>query len=233
MPLFSDARAQVRLVAAHAGAHRVARAARRIDHDVGGQVLRALRREAELRSRLRHVLLVGLRGRILLRDDLVELGFGVRGCAGRKPLYQMSNGSSGRPRRASISFATRGTSGEVSTCSSIACTRASGISRLRRSGGRSASARSASTGRACSPRESLQQHRVARVAARARALGVRRRRCHASESFDAAGCHRVREWIPVDVRVVDHHVRESSASTMRSITCWIIRCLARPFAASA
>ena len=49
---------------------------------------------------------------------------------GRKPLYQMSNGSSGRPRRFSIKAATRGTSGEASTASSIPLTRASGISRF-------------------------------------------------------------------------------------------------------
>ncbi len=48
---------------------------------------------------------------------------------GRKPLYQMSKGSSGRPSRASISFATRGTSGEPRICSSMASTRASGSSR--------------------------------------------------------------------------------------------------------
>ena len=49
---------------------------------------------------------------------------------GRNPLYQMSNGSSLRPRRFSMSAATRGTHGEPSTASSIALTRASGISRF-------------------------------------------------------------------------------------------------------
>src|SRR2546429_394965 len=46
-----------------------------------------------------------------------------------EPLYQISNGSSGRPSRDSISFAICGTSGEVSSWSNIAFTRASGISR--------------------------------------------------------------------------------------------------------
>ena len=48
---------------------------------------------------------------------------------GRKPLYQMSKGSSGRPRRYSTSFATRGSSGDPSTASSIASTRCSDSSR--------------------------------------------------------------------------------------------------------
>ena len=49
---------------------------------------------------------------------------------GRKPLYQTSNGSSGRPSRLSMSAATFGTSGEERTSSSIARTRASGIWRF-------------------------------------------------------------------------------------------------------
>ena len=47
MPALFDARAQVRLFRAHLGAHRVAGAARRVDDDVVGDVLRPLGREAE------------------------------------------------------------------------------------------------------------------------------------------------------------------------------------------
>ena len=52
-----DARAQVRLGSAHGRAHGMARAARRIDHDVGGHVLRPLAREPELLQQVRDVLL--------------------------------------------------------------------------------------------------------------------------------------------------------------------------------
>ncbi len=46
------------------------------------------------------------------------------------PLYQTSKGSSGRPRRFAMRAATFGASGEESTSSSIAFTRASGIWRF-------------------------------------------------------------------------------------------------------
>ena len=70
-PFLLDARAQVRLVAAPCGAHRVSRAARRVHDDVVGEHLRFLRREAESGEQVGNVLLVGLGGRILLADDLV------------------------------------------------------------------------------------------------------------------------------------------------------------------
>ncbi len=49
---------------------------------------------------------------------------------GLNPLYQMSNGSSGRPSRRSISAATFGASGDVSTRSNMSRTRGSGNSRF-------------------------------------------------------------------------------------------------------
>ena len=50
---------------------------------------------------------------------------------GRNPEYQRSNGSSGRPSFAEITFASAGSSGAASTSSSIATTFSSGISRWR------------------------------------------------------------------------------------------------------
>ena len=84
-----------------------------------GDVARAIGGEAELHEQIRNVFLVSLGRRIFLRDRCVEFGFAVL-AARAEAAYQTSNGSSGRPSRDSISFATCGTSGELSTCSSIA-----------------------------------------------------------------------------------------------------------------
>ena len=59
-PVLLDARAQVRLVGAALRAERVARAARRIDDDVVGEILRLLLGEAEPDEKIRDVLLVRL-----------------------------------------------------------------------------------------------------------------------------------------------------------------------------
>ena len=112
MPSCADAGAQVRLVAAPRRAHGVARAARGIDVDVLGQVIRALRREAEPGEDVRHVRLRTRRPSGSCLRVIASSCASVYAPRGRKPLYQMSNGSSGRPRRFSISAATRGTSGE-------------------------------------------------------------------------------------------------------------------------
>ena len=110
---------------------RVARAARRIDDDVAREVARPLGREAELAAGCREcpaakASAVGY----FLRRDRVELGLACTLPRGRKPSYQMSNGSSGRPRRcldqlrdAAARAATR------APARASPSTRASGISR--------------------------------------------------------------------------------------------------------
>jgi len=67
---------------------------------------------------------VGYRARV--SRESCSSGYFARG---KKPLYQTSCGSSGRPSRFWMSFATRGTSGELTIASRSFCTRASGISR--------------------------------------------------------------------------------------------------------
>ncbi len=78
MPFFSDAGAQMRFLGAHLGAHGVTGAARGIDDDVGWR--RYCARSGEkprFHQQIRNVFLIGLGGRIFLRDHGVELRFGV------------------------------------------------------------------------------------------------------------------------------------------------------------
>ncbi len=73
-----DARAQVGLEALLAGAEGVSRASRGVDLDVCGDLGRLLFRKAELLEKIRDVLGVGLRRRVSLPDDRVELSFRIR-----------------------------------------------------------------------------------------------------------------------------------------------------------
>jgi hypothetical protein len=66
---------------------------------------------------------------IALAGPLGELGVGV-GSARAEAVVPDVEGLQRRPSRFSINFATRGTSGEERICSSMARTRASGISRF-------------------------------------------------------------------------------------------------------
>ena len=117
MPAFLHPGPEMRLGRPHGRSHGVSRSARRIDHDMSRPASPRVHAEKpSFMSMFGHVLLVGLCGRILLATRSRPVASSVYLPRGRKPLYQMSKGSSGRPRRCSISFATFGTSGEERTC---------------------------------------------------------------------------------------------------------------------
>ena len=74
---FFDAGSQMSFFRAHLGTHGVTGAARRVDHDVIGEKVRAFGGKAELHQQIWNVFLVALRGRIFSRDDRVEFRFAV------------------------------------------------------------------------------------------------------------------------------------------------------------
>ena len=109
----SDARAQVRLVAAALRAPR--RGPRRATGSTTmfGEVARALLVKPSF-TRMSGMSFANASAVGYFFRVIASSSASVYLPARRKPSYQMSNGSSGRPSRFSISFATRGTSGEAS-----------------------------------------------------------------------------------------------------------------------
>jgi len=95
---FFDAGAQVGFFRTHGRTHSVTGTARWIDDNVFGRRAAPGQARSQASSADWNVLLVRCGGRIFFRDDLVKLRFGVL-ASWTNPLYQISNGSSGRPSR--------------------------------------------------------------------------------------------------------------------------------------